>query len=90
MFGFKIIKVTGHSMEPTIKDGAYVLIKKLNNYSNGDIIAFRHHGKTMLKRLISIDNDSAHAVGDNLSDSLDSRQLGSISISAILGKAILW
>lgn len=77
-------------MEPTIKDGAYVLIKKQKSYSNDDIVAFRHHNKTMLKRIISLDSNSAHVVGDNLNDSLDSRQFGAISISVILGKAILW
>lgn len=90
MFGFRIIKVSGHSMEPTIKDGSYVLIKKQRRYKTGDIIAFEHQRTTMLKRLTSISNDRALVAGDNLNDSLDSRQLGSIPVSEILGKALLW
>jgi len=43
---FKVLTVLSGSMEPTIKTGAVVVVKPLNDYKIGDIITFGTPGKT--------------------------------------------
>ena len=85
MFGLKLIKVKGHSMEPAIKAGSFVLINTwVKNFKVGDVIYFEH-GKPMLKRIANIDNDLIQVEGDNQTDSL---KISPIKKDQITGKAI--
>ena len=43
---FKVLTVLSGSMEPTIKTGAVVVVKPLNDYKIGDIITFGSPAKT--------------------------------------------
>lgn len=44
------IKISGRSMEPSIKDGSIVMVKRVDELSNGDIGIFRINGEVMCKR----------------------------------------
>ena len=78
-------KVHGHSMEPTIKNGSYILVNKWATPKVGNIIAFEHIGKVMIKRISKIQNRKYFVEGDNKKDSL---KVGSIKKEQIIGKVI--
>ena len=85
-------KVSGHSMEPVIKNQQRVLVSKIpylfSKPKAKEIVAFNYQGKILIKRIAEISSDKYSVKGDNSKDSLDSRSFGSISESDILGKVI--
>ncbi|MEZ4180353.1 MAG: S24/S26 family peptidase [Candidatus Doudnabacteria bacterium] len=87
MFGLKIFRINGHSMEPALKAGSFVLARtKINKILLGDIIVFGYkEDKVMIKRIVKIENDLIFVEGDNKSDSL---QIPPIKKSQITGKVI--
>lgn len=46
------LKVSGNSMEPDIPDGSIVLIKAVENLSDGDVGAFYYNGDVYCKKLV--------------------------------------
>lgn len=59
-----ILQVSGTSMEPTFNDGDILVLFKSKQFETGDLIAFHHSGKILIKRVIAtpgqyvvIDND---------------------------------
>lgn len=87
-------KIHGHSMEPTIKNGASVLVSGIPYLfpkpKISDIVAFRgkETGKVFIKRIVKVDRDKYFVSGDNKNDSIDSRKLGWITKREIVGKVI--
>jgi len=85
-------KVSGHSMEPTIKNGQYVLISKIPYFFSEpdvkEIVAFKKNQKILIKRIVKKTGDKYFLAGDNLKDSLDSRSFGFVSKNDILGKVM--
>ena len=90
MFGFKIIKVKGHSMEPAIPAGSFVLVSTWQrNIKVGDVIYFQLAGyPPMIKRVTNINEGFVTVAGDNTNDSLDSMTFGEIKKDQIIGKVI--
>ena len=88
----RAILVEGDSMLPNLKNGDAVLIYADAKISAGDIVLAKHPFKKsviILKRLAEIDeNGNYFLVGDNLSESTDSRTFGALSAKHILGKAV--
>jgi len=85
-------KVSGHSMEPQIKNGEEVLVTGIiylfKKPKINDIVAFKKDKKVLIKRIIGIDDDKYFVAGDNKNDSLDSKTFGLISKRQMLGKVI--
>ena len=85
-------KILGHSMEPTLKNGQLVLVSNLayvfKKPQINDIVAFQSEEKVLIKRITKIKAKAFFVSGDNVGDSLDSRKIGFISSSKILGKVI--
>ena len=86
-------KISGHSMEPFIKDNDKILISNifylLNNPRVNDVIVFYDKNKKIkLKKILKIKNEKYFVGGDNKNDSLDSRSFGYIQREQILGKYI--
>ncbi len=85
--------VYGHSMEPTILSGTTLLISSIpyifREPKIGDVVVFRVLGKKFVKRIKKKEGRRYFIVGDNASDSLDSRKLGWVRKEDILGK-VLW
>lgn len=80
-------------MEPALRDGNTVLASSIPYFFSkpmiGDIVVYRSKDKTMfLKRIKEIKNNRYMLLGDNTSDSLDSRKLGWIERKDIVGKVI--
>lgn len=83
-------------MEPTIKNGSILLVFQWSYLWSdpkvSDIVVFKNPsaGQILCKRIAAYDSETAQYAlqGDNLNDSLDSRQFGKIQKSQILGKII--
>lgn len=85
------LKITGHSMEPTLREGDRVWASSfLRKPSKGDIVVLRHphHHETLLVKRIAknLGYERYEVKGDNPNDSLDSRVFGPVSQNDIIGK----
>ncbi len=84
--------VEGDSMLPNLKDGDAVLINPTAKPEKDDIVLAQHPFKQsvkILKRVGEIDaNGNYILVGDNSTESTDSRSFGAILPKNILGKAV--
>lgn len=79
-------------MEPTFKEGQVVWV---NNWAYltdlpkaGDLVACSHNTKVLIKRIKTINQSKVELIGDNATDSLDSREFGPVSLSDIVGKVL--
>lgn len=61
---FPILKVKGDGMEPTLEEGQIVLAIKEEDAGRGDMIAFRHKDRTLMKRIIGLPGDTIFIRGD--------------------------
>ncbi len=80
-------------MEPFIKNNSLVLASGIpylfKNPKVNDIVVFKDkEGKILIKRITKNKKNTYFVAGDNKNDSLDSRKLGDISKSQIIGKVI--
>ena len=48
-----VLRIYGSSMSPTLKDGQLVISVKTNDFKAGDIAAFYHGNKLLIKRFIA-------------------------------------
>ena len=88
----EIFLVEGDSMFPALKNGYLVLINPYAKLQTGDIALARHPFKKsvrIIKRVKEITPEGKFfLVGDNASESSDSRSFGAIAAKDILGKAV--
>lgn len=88
------IKITGHSMEPTLPEGSFFLLNRWVYFFRsprlGEVVVLQSDQEFLCKRIAGIDlvNEEYQIEGDNSRDSLDSRKLGPIQKKQILGKVI--
>lgn len=84
-----VLEISGSSMKPTFEDGEIVVSIKNKQINQGDIIAFYHGNKILIKRVIalpgsyvSIDEDGYVYVDNKLlnEDYVIERSLGNVSI----------
>lgn len=78
-------KVSGHSMEPYLKEGDKVLASSFLGFRKGDVVVFKYDSKNLIKRITRIDLEKVYLEGDNKKDSL---RISSIQKKDILGKVI--
>lgn len=85
-------KISGHSMEPILKNKDSILVSGLlylfKKPKINDIVAFVYKDKVLVKRIVKITNEKYFLAGDNNKDSFDSREFGFVSKNQILGKII--
>lgn len=79
-----IRRVAGRSMLPSLSPGG-IIIAFRTQPRTGDIVIAHQGGREVVKRVKSITDKGVYLVGDNLSESTDSRELGTVPKSAILG-----
>jgi nickel-type superoxide dismutase maturation protease len=81
-------------MEPTLSDGDKLLVlraRKLSERLLNKVVVVkdpRDNGIVMIKRVTELDQDSFTVMGDNPSESTDSRTLGRFPAHLMLGVAI--
>lgn len=70
-----VLRIYGNSMDPTLKDGQIVVTVKSKSFKTGDIVAFYHGNKLLIKRYIAgpsqwvdIDSDGNVSVDEKLID----------------------
>jgi len=88
MFLVTKLRVIGHSMEPAIKNGNFVLGSSIpylfSSPKKEDVAFFRKDGKVFLKRINKIMKNKFFMAGDNSKDSINVW----IDRKEILGKII--
>jgi len=98
IFGFEIYKIDSLSMSPTLLPGDYIVsdtwIYKAKAPVLNEIVLFQpDSANTIIKRVMPTPSyltskpDMFYLLGDNPSNSIDSRYLGLINLSQIKGKA---
>lgn len=89
MILLKKFKIHGHSMEPIFKEGSEILVSFVPFFfakpKTGDIIAFWHFDKVLVKRVKKAKQSRYLVEGENVSDSL---KIGWIEKKDIIGKVI--
>ncbi len=85
-------KISGHSMSPTYVENDNVIVSSLPllfmKPKIGDVVVFEKYNRIYIKRVGEIKEGKYFLVGDNKSDSFDSRRFGSVSFSQIRGKVL--
>ena len=92
MLPIRIFKVRDRSMEPSIKEGDYLIVNRwYGRLKVGDIVVLRHPAKkiAIVKRISTISSNSIYVIGDNSAFSEDSRKFGGLSRERIVGKVLL-
>ena len=87
----RIVKINGPSMEPTLSQGDFVLIRKISQIKRlklDDLILFEQDNTLMIKRVSRIEENNFFVLGDNPDHSTDSRQFGLILFDQVRGKVI--
>lgn len=92
---FSLLKISGHSMEPSIKNGSIVIISSVPYFLKkpkiGEIVVFENpstssgQGKMFVKRIKKVNGNKFYVEGDNKSDSLE---IGWIENNRIIGKVL--
>jgi len=78
-------RVSGASMKPSLTDDQTVLCVSGRSCHEGDVVVARVGGREIIKRLTALRDDKVWLLGDNAACSTDSRGLGWINKSDILG-----
>jgi signal peptidase I len=90
----RLIKVSGHSLEPVYRDGDFVLVSKIpilfGRIKTGDVVVLKHKAYGLMIKLVErldIQADRIYVVGLH-NDSLDSRQFGPVGKKDLAGKVV--
>lgn len=83
-----IRRVAGASMVPALTPGTIVVAFR-RRIRVGDIVIARQGSREVIKRVDRLADDHAYLVGDNRSESADSRHYGAVKKSAILGAVMI-
>ncbi|MBI4896718.1 MAG: nickel-type superoxide dismutase maturation protease [Candidatus Aenigmarchaeota archaeon] len=91
MFPLSIVRVTGHSMEPSFVAGDYVIVSAIAyRLHAGDIVVLRHpvSKQLLIKRILRIVKNRYDVRGDHEMHSTDSRTFGLVGKEQIIGKVL--
>ena len=87
------VAVTGHSMEPALREGDWLLVLPPRRVPRvGEIVLVRDprdRGRLLLKRVAELAADGVVVIGDHLAHSTDSRMFGTVPLADVVGRAAL-
>jgi len=81
-------------MQPTLEPGDRVLVRRLGQTaapSLGSVVVAWHpqrSGLRLIKRLSRVDSTGLWLLGDNPTESTDSRQLGAVPANLLIGEVV--
>ncbi|MEG2235153.1 MAG: signal peptidase I [Clostridia bacterium] len=84
ILGYSCLIVKSGSMQPTLKVNDMILIKKQNNYSSGDIVAYNVNNKYLVTHRIVGTNENQYITKGDINNTNDT----SINKSQVEGKVI--
>ncbi len=61
---FKILQVSGNSMEPNLHEGEILLTSNFFDFKKGDMIAFYYNDSVLIKRVIALEEDVVNIEDD--------------------------
>jgi nickel-type superoxide dismutase maturation protease len=85
------VEVGGDSMRPTLEPGDRLLVLRGGRARPGDLVTVpdpREGSRTVVKRVASVSGDGVVVVGDNPSQSTDSRVFGSVPVASVRGRVV--
>ena len=74
MLFLPVLRVTGTSMTPTLQNDELVVCRRTGSFERGDIIAFYHNNKILLKRVIALPGETV-SIDENGVVSVDGQRL---------------
>lgn len=83
-FGYQMFTVVSGSMQPTIKVGDIILIKKQDNYFVNDIVTYKNDDDYITHRIVGVNELNVVTKGD-YNNALDDP----IRVSDVVGKVVL-
>ena len=75
-------RITGSSMEPSFREGDFVIVRRFGRPCVGDVVIINYQGRQMLKRVSGIDGERYFLRGDNQVDG----KIFAVKKDAIIGK----
>lgn len=79
-------------MSPTLRNGQDIISFNwaylFQRPRAGDLVVIKYQGKEIIKRIQKVDNRGIFIIGDNPTQSIDSRSFGPIDKNQIVGKVI--
>lgn len=87
---YQVFIIHGKSMEPTLREGAILVIKKTKRVKLQDMIALYspQDQRIIIKRLVRITESGYFVKGDNGDGSTDSRHFGAVKKEDIIGRVV--
>lgn len=90
-----MLRVTGPSMAPALRDGDFVLVRRVRpeRVRAGDVVVARHPGRAdgllVVKRAARREGAGWWLLGDNAYVTSDSREFGAVPDALVLARAVL-
>ena len=88
MPSWRRVAVAGHSMEPTLRDGDWLLIDTAAKPSVGDLVVARHPraaARLIVKRVTAVEADGLRVAGDHPAHSVE-EEIGPIGTNLVVGR----
>ena len=83
--------VRGHSMEPALREGDWLLVLPAPRAPrSGDVVLVRdprERARLLLKRVADVTSDGVLVAGDRADHSTDSRVFGALPLNDVVGRA---
>lgn len=85
----QVFRVSGDSMNPTLRNGQRVWVSPYLCIGVGDLIVFNKNAMTMVKRVVEIEEGGYYVEGDNKTASSGSELWGRVKPEQVKGR-LFW